>query len=79
MLLNLAEDHLDRHGTFEAYRDAKLQIFARQPPDGVAVASRSASGSSRSAAARARVTFGAGAGADLAERDGRLVLARRRR
>ena len=25
MLLNLAEDHLDRHGTFEAYRAAKLR------------------------------------------------------
>ena len=32
VLLNLAEDHLDRHGTFDAYRAAKLQVFARQPP-----------------------------------------------
>ena len=30
LLLNLSEDHLDRHGTFEAYRDAKLRTFARQ-------------------------------------------------
>ena len=30
LLLNLAEDHLDRHGTFEAYREAKLRVFARQ-------------------------------------------------
>ena len=29
ILLNLAPDHLDRHGTFEAYRDAKLRIFER--------------------------------------------------
>jgi UDP-N-acetylmuramoylalanine--D-glutamate ligase len=29
VLLNLAPDHLDRHGTFEAYRDAKLRIFER--------------------------------------------------
>src|SRR5215213_7253270 len=28
VLLNLAEDHLDRHGTFEAYRTAKLKVFA---------------------------------------------------
>ena len=38
VLLNLAPDHLDRHGTFEAYRAAKLQIFARQGNDDVAVA-----------------------------------------
>ena len=30
VLLNLAPDHLDRHGTFEDYQAAKLQIFARQ-------------------------------------------------
>jgi UDP-N-acetylmuramoylalanine--D-glutamate ligase len=29
VLLNIAPDHLDRHGTFEAYRDAKLRIFER--------------------------------------------------
>jgi UDP-N-acetylmuramoylalanine--D-glutamate ligase len=29
LLLNLESDHLDRHGTFEAYRDAKLRIFER--------------------------------------------------
>jgi len=38
LLLNLSEDHLDRHGTFEAYRDAKLSMFSRQRPDQVAVA-----------------------------------------
>ena len=27
VLLNLEPDHLDRHGSFEAYRDAKLRIF----------------------------------------------------
>ena len=37
VLLNLAEDHLDRHGTFEAYRAAKLEIFAHQPPGTLAV------------------------------------------
>jgi UDP-N-acetylmuramoylalanine--D-glutamate ligase len=37
VLLNLTEDHLDRHGTFAAYRAAKLEIFARQPPGAVAV------------------------------------------
>ncbi len=29
ILLNLEPDHLDRHGTFEAYRDAKLRVFER--------------------------------------------------
>jgi UDP-N-acetylmuramoylalanine--D-glutamate ligase len=29
VLLNLEPDHLDRHGTFGAYRDAKLRIFER--------------------------------------------------
>jgi UDP-N-acetylmuramoylalanine--D-glutamate ligase len=27
VLLNLEPDHLDRHGSFESYRDAKLRIF----------------------------------------------------
>jgi UDP-N-acetylmuramoylalanine--D-glutamate ligase len=38
VLLNVAPDHLDRHGTFEAYLAAKLQVFARQGNDDVAVA-----------------------------------------
>jgi len=29
VLLNLEPDHLDRHASFEAYRDAKLRIFER--------------------------------------------------
>jgi UDP-N-acetylmuramoylalanine--D-glutamate ligase len=37
VLLNIAPDHLDRHVTFAAYRHAKLQIFARQTADDVAV------------------------------------------
>jgi UDP-N-acetylmuramoylalanine--D-glutamate ligase len=37
VLLNLEEDHLDRHGTFEAYREAKLRIFANQTEDDVAI------------------------------------------
>jgi UDP-N-acetylmuramoylalanine--D-glutamate ligase len=37
LLLNLEEDHLDRHGTPEAYREAKLRLFRNQTPDQVAV------------------------------------------
>jgi UDP-N-acetylmuramoylalanine--D-glutamate ligase len=37
VFLNLAPDHLDRHGTVEAYFDAKLRIFANQGPGDIAV------------------------------------------
>ena len=40
VLLNLEPDHLDRHGSFEAYRTAKLRAFAAQGPGDVAVVPR---------------------------------------
>ncbi|MDQ3066295.1 MAG: UDP-N-acetylmuramoyl-L-alanine--D-glutamate ligase [Actinomycetota bacterium] len=40
VLLNLEPDHLDRHGSFEAYRDAKLRIFENQTEDDVAIVPR---------------------------------------
>jgi UDP-N-acetylmuramoylalanine--D-glutamate ligase len=40
VLLNLEPDHLDRHGSFDAYREAKLRIFENQEPDDVAVVPR---------------------------------------
>jgi UDP-N-acetylmuramoylalanine--D-glutamate ligase len=40
VLLNLEPDHLDRHGTFEAYGDAKLRMFERQTTSDVAVLPR---------------------------------------
>jgi UDP-N-acetylmuramoylalanine--D-glutamate ligase len=37
VLLNVAADHLDRHGTLEAYLRAKLELFVRQGNHDVAV------------------------------------------
>jgi UDP-N-acetylmuramoylalanine--D-glutamate ligase len=37
VFINLALDHLDRHGTLENYLEAKLRIFANQGNDDVAV------------------------------------------
>ncbi|HKG64259.1 MAG TPA: UDP-N-acetylmuramoyl-L-alanine--D-glutamate ligase [Solirubrobacteraceae bacterium] len=71
VLLNLAEDHLDRHGTFAAYRAAKLEIFARQPNDAVAVAPLGLGVADLGGCAR-RVCFGAGPEAELAHRAGQL-------
>lgn len=40
VLLNLEPDHLDRHGTFERYRDAKLRIFENQTAEDIAIVPR---------------------------------------
>jgi UDP-N-acetylmuramoylalanine--D-glutamate ligase len=40
VLLNLEPDHLDRHGSYEAYRAAKLRVFENQRGDDVAVVPR---------------------------------------
>ncbi|MBS1870613.1 MAG: UDP-N-acetylmuramoyl-L-alanine--D-glutamate ligase [Actinobacteria bacterium] len=56
VLLNITPDHLDRHGSLVAYREAKLNAFRRQGPDAVAVAPADLAvpGGAR------RVAFGAG-------------------
>jgi UDP-N-acetylmuramoylalanine--D-glutamate ligase len=86
VLLNLAEDHLDRHGTFDNYRAAKLAIFAHQPPGALAIvpaelalddaggaATRITFGESRVAGAIAPPNAAADVGEpDLAHRDGVL-------
>ena len=79
VLLNLTPDHLDRHDTFERYRTAKLEIFARQGNEDIAVAplglgsrigippiSPPIPGCAR------RVCFGEGAGAALSLSAGEL-------
>jgi UDP-N-acetylmuramoylalanine--D-glutamate ligase len=40
VLVNLEADHLDRHGTVEAYRAAKLRVFENQTAEDVAVVPR---------------------------------------
>lgn len=40
VLTNLEPDHLDRHGSFDAYAAAKLRAFERQGPGDVAVVPR---------------------------------------
>ena len=68
LMLNVQPDHLDRHGTMEDYLAAKLQVFARQGPDDVAIGPpellAQAAGEGR------RVTFGPHWDVDLALRDG---------
>jgi UDP-N-acetylmuramoylalanine--D-glutamate ligase len=75
VLLNLQPDHLDRHGTFENYRAAKLRIFANQGNDDVAVAPVGLGVEDLGGCAR-RVCFGAGIGphppAEMSERAGEL-------
>ena len=73
---NLSHEHLDFHGTFEAYRDAKRSLFSRLPAaarggrPGLAVINADDGHASmfadaaRSAGARV-LTYGAGPGADV--------------
>jgi UDP-N-acetylmuramoylalanine--D-glutamate ligase len=78
LLLNVAPDHLDRHGTLEAYLQAKLEIFARQGTGDIAVAPADllADGAGERAhklgGAARRVSFGRGRGAALRESAGDL-------
>jgi UDP-N-acetylmuramoyl-L-alanyl-D-glutamate--2,6-diaminopimelate ligase len=68
---NLTQDHLDYHGTMEAYFAAKAQVFTRLlPEDGVAVVNLDgAKGSAMAELALSRglrvLTVGKGQGADL--------------
>ena len=71
VLLNLSEDHLDRHGTLADYTRAKLQTFARQGDDDVAVAPSDLGLEDLGGCAR-RVCFGQRPGDDVAEREGHL-------
>jgi UDP-N-acetylmuramoylalanine--D-glutamate ligase len=64
VLLNVAPDHLDRHGDMEAYLAAKLALFANQGPGDFALLP--AAGVGAAVPGRAgRLTFGTSADADL--------------
>jgi UDP-N-acetylmuramoylalanine--D-glutamate ligase len=67
-LVNLGSDHIDRHGSLEAYREAKLNAFRRQTPDQIAVFP---DGLEIPGEAR-RVRFGGAETADLQLRDDAL-------
>jgi UDP-N-acetylmuramoylalanine--D-glutamate ligase len=68
VLLNVTEDHLDRHGSFEDYLAAKLRLFQNQAEGDVAVLPADFAGQQGRAAT---VRFG-GQDSDLAEREGHL-------
>ncbi len=40
VLLNVTPDHLDRHGSMQAYLDAKLRVFENQVPGDLSIAPR---------------------------------------
>ena len=71
VLLNISPDHLDRHGTFDAYVAAKLKVFANQGNDDIAVAPTDLKVEDLGGCAR-RVCFGFGAGAELSLRERHL-------
>lgn len=79
VLLNIADDHLDWHGTFDAYLAAKARLFERQTVEDFAihhdddVCARAVSGSGGTA-----VPFSAGlpAAGGAGVRDGRIAVPR---
>lgn len=71
VLLNLTPDHLDRHGTLDAYLAAKLEIFARQENEDLAVVPAEFQPEGMPGKAR-RVSFGNDPDAQLSAREGML-------
>ncbi len=71
VLLNITPDHLDRHGTLEAYHAAKLRIFANQGEGDVAVLPAGLSEIPLRPGVR-RVCFGDGREAEWVLSDGRI-------
>lgn len=72
VLLNITPDHLDRHGTLERYTAAKLEIFARQGHEQIAVLPASMRLPGVGGNAR-RIRFGTHEGAEPSEGEGEAV------
>jgi UDP-N-acetylmuramoylalanine--D-glutamate ligase len=70
VILNLTPDHLPWHGTLEAYRDAKLRLFAHQPQWTTAIGPAELLGAARGEAVR--VTVGERPVDDVAVRHGAI-------
>jgi UDP-N-acetylmuramoylalanine--D-glutamate ligase len=70
-LLNITPDHLDRHGTMDAYTAAKLALFAHQDEHDLAIVPSRLVGEIDAGRAQ-RIEFGHEQGADLDECDGEL-------
>jgi UDP-N-acetylmuramoylalanine--D-glutamate ligase len=71
VLLNLSPDHLDRHGTFEDYVNAKLRVFVNQGNHDIAVVPEDLGVEDIGGCAR-RVTFGHGPESEVVDRAGYL-------
>ena len=84
VLLNVTPDHLDRHESFESYREAKLRIFAGQGEDDFAIfdADQAAFAASERPGGGATIAYGASACAEggclVRLRDGTLEANGRR-
>jgi UDP-N-acetylmuramoylalanine--D-glutamate ligase len=73
VLLNLSPDHLDRHGSFDAYRAAKLNVFARQRDGDLAVIAAGVEVDlARLGSGALEVRFGSDSSAQLQLREGRI-------
>jgi UDP-N-acetylmuramoyl-L-alanyl-D-glutamate--2,6-diaminopimelate ligase len=72
---NLSPEHINFHGSFEAYRDAKRLLFERLPADGLAVlnADDPSSEVMRAATPARVVTYALDQPADITARDIRLT------
>ena len=73
---NLTRDHLDYHGTMEAYFDAKARLVAMLAPDGVAVVNADDPWWSKLTTAPRTVRFGVRESADIRATDVRAAEVR---